>query len=91
MNIHVNIIAGEILLLLEEKRRQISLVEVQYSLGQSMSLINLAVGRLLREDLIDMETRSNNNCISKKSNDESGESKDFLSQSENPGFSAPDC
>ena len=80
MRIDINITAGEILLLLEEEKRQMSLMEMKYRLRKSISLINLAVGRLLREGLIDIETRSNNYRVSRNSCDESKVRKDFLLQ-----------
>ena len=66
MNMKVSIVAGEILLLLEENNRPMSLKEVRYYLEASMRVINLSVSRLLREGLIRIETRNNKNFISGK-------------------------
>ncbi|MEA3226041.1 MAG: winged helix-turn-helix domain-containing protein [Planctomycetota bacterium] len=78
MNIQITIVAGEVLLLLEEQRRQLSLMEIYRCLGKPMRFINLAVGRLLREGLIDMETKNNNYRISRRYNDKKDGRKDSL-------------
>ena len=80
MSLYVNITAGEILLLLDEKRRAMSLEEVCRCLRKPVSTVNLAVGRLIREALINMKTRGNTHCIIARHQPETKETTSYFGE-----------
>ena len=80
MDIQVSIIAGEILILLDETKGPMRHEELKYFLKEPMNRIYPAIGRLLREGLIEVKKRNHVNFISKKS-DEEDDKNDFCNTS----------
>jgi len=59
----ISVVAGEILTLLEEQHRPVSVTEIKFHLlGDSVDLLNMAMGWLIRENYV--------HCITNKEGEE---------------------
>lgn len=63
MKTHIGIVSGEILELLDEKQEPMSVAEIRDTLEESLELVHMAIGWLIRDDYVVLvRTHPNASC-----------------------------